>query len=102
MSSKTRQLINTAVINKGILSIRAANNNINASFTTMRASVNNILNNWQGSSGDQARSVLHGIMQLGEPRSQVLQNYIRMLEQQVTPGYQQAETVNTILADKFN
>ena len=34
-------------------------------------------------------------------RSAVLQNYVRMLEQQVSPGYAETETVNTKLADQF-
>ncbi len=56
---------------------------------------------WQGKAAESAKSALFTLQKHNEERSKVLTNYVTLLKQQVSPGYQNAEATNTRLADKF-
>lgn len=86
-----------AVANK----LRTVNTNINREFGVLQSRAGQIDSNWNSMAGDTARTMMYQLFKQNEMRSMVLQNYINMLEQQVAPGYINAETVNEKLADKF-
>lgn len=96
-----KQVVNTDRIVSSAAKIRTVNNNINNAFRTLRNTAKQLDNNWKGQAGETARTTMYQLFNNSETRSAVLQNYISMLEQQVNPGYDSAETTNTKLADKF-
>ncbi|MCL2082887.1 MAG: hypothetical protein FWH04_06605 [Oscillospiraceae bacterium] len=95
-----KQIVDTVRINSSINKLRAVNGNINSAFDTLKGKANK-LSGWKGGAGTKAQTALHQLFESNEARSTVLQNYINLLEQQVSPGYKDTETVNIKLADQF-
>jgi len=96
-----KQIINTDRLILSATKLRAVNNSINSAFDTLQTKAKQIDNNWRGAAGDAAKSTMYQLFKYSEARSTVIQNYVNMLEQQVSPGYNNTETVNTKLADQF-
>ena len=96
-----KQLINTDRITSVVTNLRNVNNNINNAFFTLQNNAKQLENNWKSAAGTAAQTTMYQLFKNSEVRSAVIQNYINMLEQQVNPGYNNAETVNTKLADNF-
>jgi len=94
------QFVDTHGISIAADRIRIANTNINSRFQTMRSSMAR-LSNWIGSAGSVAQSARNQLLEHNTPRSDILQNYVNLLNRQVNPGYVSAENTNTSLADKF-
>lgn len=95
------QIVNTLGISSSSNKLRTANNNINEEFITLQNKAKELDNNWHGAAGEAARTTMYQLFKYSEERSKVIQNYINILEQQINPGYNNSETVNTKLADKF-
>lgn len=96
-----RQFIDTACVSDSANKLRTVNDRINRQFQSFQNSAMQINNSWNGRAAEQAKTKLQELIQGGEARSTVLENYIRMLSQQVDSGYESAETANTSLADQF-
>ena len=96
-----RQSIDTARVETSANKLRTVNNNINRQFQSFQSSAKQIDNTWKGRAAEQAKTQLQNLVKNSEVRSTVLENYIKMLSQQVDPGYENAETTNTSLADQF-
>lgn len=96
-----KQVVNTERITSSATRLRTVNNTINSEFNTLQNKAKQLDSNWKSSAGETARTTMYQLFKNSEVRSTVLQNYINMLEQQVNPGYNNAETTNTKLADKF-
>ena len=97
----TKLEINTDQINSAANKLRASNNNINNAFRTLQSQLRQLEANWKGAAGTAAQTTMYQLFNHNEARTTVLQNYLSILERQVNPGYQEAETSNTRLADKF-
>jgi WXG100 family type VII secretion target len=96
-----KQVVNTDRIVSSANRLHVANNNINSAFQTLQNKAKQLDSNWTGAAGEAARTTMYQLFKNSEVRSAVLRNYINLLERQVSPGYTNAETVNTKLADKF-
>ena len=96
----TRQEVNSEQISTASNSLRTTIINIDNDFDKLRGRMRQ-LESWRGAAGTAAQTTMHQIFNFNDARSKVLQNYLNMLEQQVNPGYQSAETTNRSLADKF-
>ena len=97
----TKQSINTENVASATNKLRNANTNIDNAFNTAKIRAKQLENNWRGKASTAAQTTLEQIFKSSAARSSVIANYIRMLEQQVNPGYVNTEDVNTKLADKF-
>lgn len=96
-----KQSIDTARVETSANKLRAVNNNINRQFQSFQGSAKQINNTWKGRAAEQAKTQLQNLVNNSAARSTVLENYVRMLSQQVDPSYENAETSNTSLADQF-
>jgi len=96
-----KQVINTDRVASSASALCIADNNINGAFDTLQKQAKQLNDNWKGAAGTVAQTTMCGLFQYNETRSNVIQNYFNMLQQQVNPGYINAEDVNTKLADKF-
>jgi len=96
-----KQTINTDRVAASASKLRTVNNNINNEFRTLQNKANQLGGSWKGAAGTLAQTTMQQLFKHSAERSAVLQNYISILEQQVNPGYANAENVNTSLADKF-
>lgn len=97
----TKQGINTEAVAAAADRLRQASNNIASEFCTLQNRVGRLEDGWRGAAGTVAQTTIHQLLSHNEVREQVLQNYLDLLEKQINPGYQNAEMVNTSLADKF-
>jgi len=95
------QKVDTDKIISSANRLHTVNNNINNAFNAMQDKARLLDYNWNGEAGDAARSMRNQIFRNNDARSSVLQNYVSMLEQQINPGYTDAENVNTRLSDNF-
>lgn len=96
----SRQLVIAEIILSAARSIQRADNTINIELSDL-SKVMRHLENWIGAAGTAAQTAVYQILNYNEARSTVMQNYINMLEQQVNPGYQEAESTNQSLAEQF-
>ena len=96
-----KQTIDTARVAASANKLRAVNSNINRQFQSFRGIARRIEGNWNSRAGSTAVTQLYQLLQGNQARSDILQNYINMLAQQVDPGYEGAEAANTSLADQF-
>ena len=97
----TKQVVNTDRIASSATKLRTVDDTINSEFRTMQDKAKLLDDNWNSAAGEAARTALHRLFVINDGRSIILQNYIRMLEKQVNPGYVGAEDANTTLADQF-
>lgn len=81
--------------------LRRTNRSIKEFFGVIRGHGRMLEREWKGRAANKAISYLCQFEKDNETRSDVMQNYINQLEQQVVPGYEQAENVNLRLSDKF-
>jgi uncharacterized protein YukE len=95
-----RQEVNAERISSAANRLRTGNNNINNEFSTLRNRMRQ-LESWRGAAGTAAQTTMHQLFNHNEARSTVMQNYLNMLERQINPGYQNTESTNRSLADKF-
>jgi len=96
-----KQVVNTDRIASSASKLRAVNSAINNEFRTLQNKALQLDNNWKSAAGNVAKTTMYELFKSNDVRSSVLQNYINTLEQLVNPGYIDAETTNTKLADKF-
>ena len=96
-----KQSIDTDRVASAANRLRSTNTAINNEFRTMQNAAKRLESDWNSRAGSAAHSTLYQLCGNNEVRSAVLENYINMLEQQVNPGYVNAENVNTRLADQF-
>lgn len=93
--------VNTEGIADAISRLRTANDNINNSFDSLKKKSSQLERSWNSAAGSVAVTIMYELFKGGETRSSVIQNYINLLEQQVNPGYFEAEKTNKTLADMF-
>ena len=97
-----RQSIDTDRVSTTITHLKNIKQNINSAFTTMeRTSKSTLEWNWKSPAGDSAMTLLLELLKDNKARDTVLQNYITFLEQQINPGYINAEATNKSLASQF-
>lgn len=97
----SKQMVDTERLRLGGQSLSRINDQINNAFAEMRKSAERLEPNWQSAAGEKAVTTIYTLFRSQEDRDKVLRNYIQLLEQQVQPGYVQAETANLSLADQF-
>ena len=97
----SKQVVDTQRIAAAAQSIREADKNIDTALETLERAGRRLEDSWRSRAGEAAQTAMYQLIQNNAARSAVLQNYVRTLEQQVTPGYEDTETVNTKLADQF-
>ena len=96
-----KQVVDTQRISASAAAIRQADENIERALDTLEIKGGRPETSWCSRAGEAAQTAMYQLIQNNAARSAVLQNYVRMLEQQVSPGYAETETVNTKLADQF-
>ncbi len=96
-----RQTVDTGQIEAVVQKLTRADAAMDSALDTLKGKVRQVENTWGGQAGEQAMTELYRILQYGEARSTVLQNYINLLRQQVNPSYEGAEEINRSLADRF-
>ncbi len=96
-----KQTINTERVATSVSKLKTVDGDINRAFSTMEKAAKRLESDWTGQAATAAVDLKNQIFQRNATRSTVLQNYIRILEQQVNPGYLGAEETNTKLADQF-
>lgn len=97
-----KQSIDTEQVAATITRLRNISRNISSAFSNMeRTAKNGITINWKSSTGDAALIKMLELFKNNQARETVLQNYIILLEQQVRPGYENAEETNKSLASQF-
>ena len=97
----TKQMVDTERLQAGAQSLRRINDQLNSAFDQMKKGTSSLEEDWRSAAGEQAVTAMYELFRGQEARDTVLRNYIQMLEQQVQPGYVQAETANRSLADQF-
>ena len=69
---------------------------------SLRPAVTSLFHNWSGGASDHAKDVFVGMMKAySQPRYDILDNYVKALEQLIKTGYLTVEEANTSLADQF-
>ena len=96
-----KQSINTDRVTSAANKLRTANETINSEFNTLERAAKRLENDWKSAAGSLAHSKIYDLFSNNKERSNVIKNYINMLEQQINPGYVSTENTNTKLADKF-
>lgn len=96
-----KQSINTDRVTSAANKLRATNTTINNEFRSLQNTAKRLEYDWKSAAGSIAHTTMYQLFNNNGVRSTVLQNYINMLEQQVNPGYINAENANIKLADKF-
>ena len=82
--------------------IRAYNAQMRDDFPSVQDAINQLDNGWDGAVADKAKLRFNEMKsEFCNSRYNVLDNYVRYLLQQVDIGYEQTESVNINLADKF-
>ncbi|SDM85065.1 WXG100 family type VII secretion target [Bacillus sp. OK048] len=78
------------------------NNRIKDDFSSVESAIRALNSVWDGTAAEHAMDSFYKIKStFHEPRYTVVDNYVKFLQQQVDPGYTQAEKANTTLADLF-
>jgi len=95
------QLIDISRISTAANAINFANDNINNSFNSVRSGMQQLSNSWHGPAGTAVQSMIQELFNFSDRRSQVVDNFFRILTQQIDPVYQVTETGNKSLADNF-
>jgi hypothetical protein len=98
---KDRQEIDTEVVLKTIEDLKKANKNINGNYDRMGGFAKEVSEKWVSMSGAVIMAYFQKLIDANEKRSDVFENYIKVLEGWVNPGYEYAEEVNTNLSDLF-
>ena len=96
-----KQSINTDRVMSAANKLRTTNTAINNQFRTLQNTAKLLEYDWKSAAGSMAHTTMYQLFGNNQIRSTVIQNYINLLEQQVNPGYINAENTNTKLADKF-
>ncbi|MBQ7016707.1 MAG: hypothetical protein IJN10_07130 [Firmicutes bacterium] len=95
------QKVNTDGILNAAASLSLCNANMDEAFASLYKTGTTMENNWNSKAGSAASSLLYQLFNGNQARSTVLQNYVNLLQQSVSPGYVNSETINTKLADQF-
>ena len=95
------QKVNTEAISAAATQISSVNTAINQAFEPIISKKNSLESSWNSPAGDAAITLLNQVLQGNEARSAVMQNFATILQQVVSPGYDQGETQNTKLSDLF-
>ena len=101
MSGNGSHLVNSELIGAAVSGLRGQNQSINNDFEGFKKKAGALESKWNSAAGSRACTQMYQLFKVNETRSSVLQNYINILEQQVSPGYISAENANTTLADQF-
>ena len=96
-----KQSIDTTRVVSAVNKLRSANATMNSEFRSLQNVAKRLENDWKSAAGSMAHTTMYQLFGNNEIRSNVIQNYINLLEQQVNPGYVSAENANAKLADKF-
>jgi len=101
-----RIFANTDEIQKTAQTISNYNNTIQNRYDMVINSVKKVTNNWSGKASDTAQSryrIIHRCYYEGteNTRYEVINNYVKALNEAVANGYNQTEKLNTKLADAF-
>lgn len=95
------QKVDSELIAAAAGAITTANTNMNANFEPLRALGQQMAGSWNSAAGTAAENLMQQLFKGDEARNAMFQNCANLLSQQVNPGYENAETANTRLADMF-
>lgn len=96
------QKANLENIASAATALSQADANMNEAFEALRKAGAAMENGWNSRAGSAAIPTMHKLFQGNEMRSLSMQNYCRILQQVVVPGYTVTEVGNTKLSDNFN
>ena len=97
-----KQSIDTERVATTVTRLRNISRNISGAFSRMEQTAKSgLISNWKSSTGDAALTKMLELFKNNQARDTVLNNYIILLEQQVKPGYENAEETNKSLASQF-
>lgn len=96
-----KQAIDTDRVTSAANKLRTINTAINNEFRTLQNTAKRLESDWKSAAGSVAHTTIYQLFNNNKARSTVIQNYINTLEQQVNPGYIDAENTNNKLAEKF-
>lgn len=95
------QMFNSENVLSAADKLQTINNNINRDFESLQKSLKSLESNWKSPAGTVAHTLMYEILKGNETRSNVIDNYTRVLTQYVSQGYIIAEENSTKLADLF-
>lgn len=95
------QKVNTEAIAATAAQISAADSAMNQAFESVVSQKSSLEGAWNSPAGETAAVILNQLLQGSEARSAVMHNFAAVLQQVVSPGYDQGETHNAKLADLF-
>lgn len=100
-NSTYKELINTEGVAASAANLKRVNENIKRSFDQLTGKARSLESDWNSKAGSIACSKMYELFKISGTRYSVIQNYVNILEQQVDPGYENTEQVNSSLADQF-
>ena len=95
------QAVNTEAVQETASTLRSVNESIEGKCRQAEAKAKGLSGSWHSAGGNAALNTIDRIFKMAEPRYQVLNNYITVLEQIVNPNYLAAEETNRSLASNF-
>lgn len=94
--------VNTDNVALAAATISGINGKIANAFSDVEASMNSLNTFWDGSASDNSRSAFFSIKEnYCDDRYNVLDSYVKFLNQTIGIGYDQTEDINKKLADLF-
>lgn len=100
MSGQIR--VNTSIVVQAASRIGSINNTIRNDFTSVVTEMNSLGTHWRGQASERAMAQFNSIRgAFVNNRHTVMDNYCRFLHQQVGAGYDDTESSNVRLAEKF-
>jgi uncharacterized protein YukE len=97
----TQQTVNTDGIETTANKLNKMNADMTFIFGYLKSTAKGFDNDWRGSAGESARTLMYQIFKKNEEREKVLQSYVDLLRKKVNPDYITTEADNRKLADEF-
>lgn len=95
-------LINTDMVEKTAEKIREINNRIKDDFADVETAIRKLDSSWNSQAGNTVIGLFYNLKdQYSDARYQVVNDFSKILMQQVSPDYKETEKVNESLADAF-
>ncbi|CEE03253.1 hypothetical protein BT1A1_3472 [Caldibacillus thermoamylovorans] len=95
-------VINTDMVEKTAVKIREINNRIKDDFADVETAIRKLDSSWNSQAGKTVIGKFYNFRdQYSDARYQVVNDFSKILMQQVSPDYQKTEKANESLADAF-
>lgn len=97
----TNQVVNTEEILAVAQTLTTINSNIQSHFDTVEKKANTVATSWNSTAASKAETLQYQMKKSNEARSTVLENYINVFTQTISPNYIATEDANISLAEQF-